>query len=110
MGLIYDVDWILGIAALAIFILGIIRFIRNAASTKSQKEGYQMMVWGVVAMFVIFSLQGILWFLYSGLISTSAPQGGNSCSSNINDTGDKNLPGGTTPFQSGPGSTNTLQG
>ena len=80
LGLIYTIEWLLGILALAIFILGIIRFIRNASSTKSQKEGYQLMIWGLVAMFVIFSMQGILWLLYSSFIGTSLPSGTSACS------------------------------
>ena len=61
MGVIYTLEWLLSGLALAVFVWGVVRFIGNAGSTKGQQEGYTFIVWGTIALFVIFSISGILY-------------------------------------------------
>jgi hypothetical protein len=63
--------------AVAIFFFGIFRFVWSV-STKGKQDGYKMIVWGLVTIFVIFSLQAILWTMCRSLLSS---QTGGFCSS-----------------------------
>lgn len=63
--------------AVAIFFYGIFRFVWSV-STKGKQDGYKMIIWGLVAIFVIFSLQAILWTMCSNLLSSTT---GGFCSS-----------------------------
>ena len=71
LGIFYLLEWLLSGMALIIFFVGLVKFIGSAGSTKSQKEGYVLMVWGLIALFVIFSIQGILW-LMCGFVANGA--------------------------------------
>ncbi len=56
---------ILVVAALALlyFFWGLAKFILNAASEDAQKEGKNIMKWGIVALFVMVSIWGIVRFI-----------------------------------------------
>jgi len=49
------------------FFGGIIKFIQNADNPTEREVGKQSMVWGVVGMFVMFGVYGLLWFLRTSL-------------------------------------------
>ncbi len=49
--------------AMAIFFWGIAKFMLQAGDREGRSKGKEMIVWGLVGMFVIFSLGGILKFL-----------------------------------------------
>jgi len=51
-----------GIALIAFF-WGLIKFIVSADSEEGRKAGKNIMVWGVIALFVMFSIWGILVFV-----------------------------------------------
>ncbi len=67
LGLVYSVEWLLSGLALVIFMLGVTRFVINSAGAKGHAKGYENMLWGLVALFVIFSLNGLLWFMCNNL-------------------------------------------
>ncbi len=46
--------------AMIIFLWGIVKYIYQSASPKARGYGRDMMVWGLVAMFVMVSVWGIL--------------------------------------------------
>src|SRR4051812_20025390 len=46
------------------FAFGIAKFIFKAGDTKAQTEGKDFIKWSIIALFVAFSLYGILTFLY----------------------------------------------
>ena len=54
-------------AAVAVFFWGLVKFIAKAADSKSHEEGRSLMVWGSIALFVIASIGGIIWFIQSQL-------------------------------------------
>ncbi|MES2214256.1 MAG: hypothetical protein V4465_02595 [Patescibacteria group bacterium] len=60
MELINAVIPILMSLALLFFLWGIANFIRNAADTKAHADGRQMMIWAVVALFVMISYYAII--------------------------------------------------
>jgi hypothetical protein len=65
MGYIYALEWLLSGAALLIFIWGVVKFM---GGSKSQTDGYKFMTWGIVGLFVILSLSGLIFFLRDSLI------------------------------------------
>lgn len=54
-------------AALLIFFWGLAKFIRSAGDTRAQSEGRSLMIWGVIALFVIASVGGLVWFIQDNL-------------------------------------------
>ena len=60
MNIINNLVWLLGGVALLVFLYGIVRFVSTAGNAKGHAEGYKMMLWGLVALFVFVSLWGII--------------------------------------------------
>lgn len=51
---------LLGAVALALFIWGVVDFIRHPDNETERKKGEQHMLWGVVGLFIMVSVFGIL--------------------------------------------------
>lgn len=49
--------------ALIMFFAGIVKFIANSDDETKRKEGRQFMLWGIIALFVMLSIWGILQIL-----------------------------------------------
>lgn len=49
--------------AISVFVWGIVQYIKNAADSKKREEGRNFMVYGVVSIFVIVSMWGLVGFL-----------------------------------------------
>ena len=47
-------------AALAYFIYGVVDFLINSASAGEKNTGKQHMIWGLIGMFIMFAVFGIL--------------------------------------------------
>lgn len=54
---------ILFLLAIAVFFLGIIRYIFSSGNSERRKEGTQFMIYGVIALFVMVSVWGLVAFL-----------------------------------------------
>ncbi len=65
---------VLGLALL-IFFIGLARFILRADNENERRRGQQIMVWGIVALFVMTSIWGIVSFIGKNLL---IEQGGTS--------------------------------
>lgn len=63
--LIYGVVPLIAALALMFFFLGLAKFILNAGDSKSHAEGRLFMTWGLVGLFVMVSLWGIIRFAYN---------------------------------------------
>jgi hypothetical protein len=57
---------IVGLAILAFF-KGLIAFIYKSGDEKAQKEGKNLMIWGLIAIFVMVSFMGIIRMAYTDL-------------------------------------------
>lgn len=57
--------------ALVFFLWGMTQFIRNADSEEGRKNGKQVMLWGLIALFVMTSVWGIIHFLQSDIFGSS---------------------------------------
>lgn len=62
--------------ALLVFFWGLVKFIWGAGSDASREQGRQVMLWGIVALFVLTSIWGILTFLRVNFLGYG--QGGGS--------------------------------
>jgi len=67
--------YVLGSLALVIFFIGLIRYISKSADAKAHTEGRESIFWSLTALFVLFSLWGILQLLNVSFFggSLSAP-------------------------------------
>ena len=60
------INILIGVAsslALLVFIWGLVKYIWSEGSAESKGEGKKIMIWGVVALFVLFSVFGLIRFL-----------------------------------------------
>lgn len=62
---IYIIIPIVASLALFVFFKGLAGFILKAGDTSSHKEGRNLMLWGLVGLFIMVSLWGILRFIYN---------------------------------------------
>ena len=62
--------------ALVMFFVGVIRFIANAGDAQKRQEGRDAMLWGIIALFVMLSIFGILAMLTNtfGFSTFAIPQ------------------------------------
>jgi len=75
VGLINLVIPVLAGAALVIFLYGGVRFILRADSAKGKNKDKSALMWGIVALFVLVSVWGILRFFTASLLDQAAPAG-----------------------------------
>lgn len=57
--------------ALAVFFWGLAKFILNAGDEGGREEGKEVMKWGIVALFVMISIWGIVIFLHNDFFGTT---------------------------------------
>ena len=64
---------LLGLAVL-VFFWGLVKFINHADDEKALEEGKQLMIWGMIAVFIMVALWGIIGWIQQNLglnVSTS---------------------------------------
>lgn len=49
--------------AVVIFFWGVVKFILNAANSDGHREGVNLMIWGIISLFVMASLWGLVGIL-----------------------------------------------
>ncbi len=70
--------------ALLWFFWGLVKFIFHSGDAKTHEEGRNIMIWGIITLFVMFSLWGLLGFISGALnipfkTSGSSSEVGNPC-------------------------------
>ena len=55
--------------ALVVFFWGLAKFILNSGDEKSHEDGKRLMFWGVIALFIMASVWGIITFLQDDIFS-----------------------------------------
>jgi hypothetical protein len=66
--------------ALIYFLWGLARFILASGDEKGVEEGRKQMLWGIIALFIMISIQGIV-YLVSNSLEITGPQSGGQPSS-----------------------------
>lgn len=66
---------ILMTVALIVFMLGLVKYIFNTGDDTARKQGKWLMVWGIIALFVMVSVWGLTTFVGDifGIDQTEAP-------------------------------------
>lgn len=54
-------------AAVVYFVFGVMKFIQNQDNEEAQSEGKQHMVWGIIGIFLMVAVYGILGFITTTL-------------------------------------------
>ncbi len=67
IGIIKILIPIIGAASLWIFFWGLGRFIKNSGDEKAITEGKDLMIWGIVGLFVMVSVYGLVNLLYGSV-------------------------------------------
>ena len=63
--------WMLSIVA---FFYGLVKFITNSTEPEEREKGKSVMVWGLIAFTVLFSMWALVrWILVDTLLITAAP-------------------------------------
>lgn len=57
----------IGTVAFFIFVLGVARFIKSTGSDKEMKDSKNLLIWGIIGMFIMVTVWGIISFLRSEL-------------------------------------------
>ena len=60
-------------AAVLVFFWGLAKFIRNSGNEKSHTDGRNLMIWGVIGLFVMVTVWGLVRFTQSSLGIVSGP-------------------------------------
>lgn len=55
----------LGAVAFLVFVLGVARFIKASGNERQIKESKNFLIWGIVGLFVLVTIWGIIAFLRS---------------------------------------------
>ncbi len=58
-------------AAVAYFLFGVMKFVKDQGSEESQVEGKKHMMWGIIGLFIMVSVWGILNFINSFVLGFS---------------------------------------
>lgn len=58
---------VLGTLAIVYFFFGIIRFMSHAGDEKTREEGKGIMIWGMIALFVMVALWGLVGYIQTSL-------------------------------------------
>lgn len=62
--------------ALAVFLWGVVQFLMNADDQEKQAKGKQFMIWGIIALAVMFSVWGLVGILRDtfGVTNSAIPK------------------------------------
>jgi hypothetical protein len=66
------VPLLIGLAMLAFFV-GLIRYVYDSGSSDAHKNGRQLIAWGLIALFVLVCVWGIVNFISLALLGQAAP-------------------------------------
>ena len=65
--LAFQIVPLLAVVALLVFVFGVVRFIRSTGSETDMQKNKAILVWGVIGLFVLFTIWGIVAFFRSEL-------------------------------------------
>lgn len=70
-GWIEELIPILATLAVAVFFWGLVKFIWKAGDERAHEEGKNVMIWGMIALFVLFALWSIVGFLQRNIFGVT---------------------------------------
>ncbi len=78
IGIINMLVGVLAALALVVFFIGLVRYIKDAADAKGHAEGRERIIWSLIALFILFSIWGILMLMTQTFFGTSNVNGNTS--------------------------------
>ena len=78
IGLINMLVSVLAALALVIFFIGLVRYVRDSADAKGHAEGRERIIWSLVALFILFSIWGILNILSISFFGSTSLNNGST--------------------------------
>ena len=76
IGLMNMLVSVLAALALVVFFIGLVRYIKDSAGTHGHEEGRERIVWSLIALFILFSIWGILALMSVTFFGSSNLNGG----------------------------------
>jgi heme/copper-type cytochrome/quinol oxidase subunit 2 len=76
IGLLNMIVGVLVALAVVVFFIGLVRYIKDAADSKGHKEGRERIIWSMVALFILFSVWGILALMSVTFFGSDNPSAG----------------------------------
>ena len=67
--------WLLAGTAILVFMWGMVLYVWNSADSKGHQDGKQLIMWGLTAIFVIFSLASILSLMCLSVFGSASCHG-----------------------------------
>jgi Type IV secretion system pilin len=71
---------VLSALAIVVFFWGLVRYIKDSGDAHDHAEGRERILWSLIALFILFSLWGILSLMSIALFGTSTLNGGTDTS------------------------------
>ena len=71
--IVWSLGWILPIFAFVVFFYGLAKFVLASGDPKKIEEGKGVMIWGLVAIFVLLSIVGIISLMSRSLGTDTGP-------------------------------------
>ena len=93
---------VLAALALVVFFIGLVRYVKDSADSHGHEEGRERIIWSLVALFILFSIWGILALMSVAFFGSSNLNEGST-----NLSGSSNTPSYDT-WYNGPGATQPL--
>ena len=76
IGLINMLVSVLAAGALVVFFIGLVRYIKDSADSHGHAEGRERIIWSLIALFILFSIWGILALMSVAFFGSSNLNGG----------------------------------
>lgn len=74
MGLINTLLALCVALAVLLFFWGLVKYMKNAGDEEKSKEGKSLMIWGIVILFIMASVWGIVGFFKEALIGNNSTE------------------------------------
>ncbi len=75
IGIINMLVGVLAALALVVFFIGLVRYIKDSGDAKGHAEGRERIIWSLIALFILFSIWGILMLMTETFFGSSNVNG-----------------------------------
>lgn len=76
IGVINMLVGVLSALAIVVFFIGLVRYIQESSDAHGHSEGRERIIWSIIALFILFSIWGILALLSVTFFGSSNLNGG----------------------------------
>jgi len=84
IGLMNMLVSVLAALALVVFFIGLVRYVKDSADAHDHVEGRERIIWSLIALFILFSIWGILALMSVTFFGSSDLSGGATAAPTFN--------------------------